>query len=69
MSAQEFLNLAVTTLTFQHGSDSMRQQIIDKWVKAGEFTDLSLTIKRDEAARILVRALNKEEKKLHLLTI
>ncbi|MEQ6050825.1 S9 family peptidase [Lysinibacillus capsici] len=66
VSAQEFLNLAVTTLTFQHGSDSMRQQIIDKWVKAGEFTDLSLTIKRDEAARILVRALNKEEKETSL---
>lgn len=66
VSAQEFLNLAVTTLTFQHGSDSMRQQIIDKWVKAGEFTDISLTIKRDEAARILVRALNKEEKEASL---
>lgn len=66
VSAQEFLNLAVTTLTFQHGSDSMRQQIIDKWVKTGEFTDLSLTIKRDEAARILVRALNKEEKEASL---
>ena len=66
VSAQEFLNLAVTTLTFQHGSDSMRQQIIDKWVKAGEFTDLSLTIKREEAARILVRALNKEEKEASL---
>ena len=66
VSAQEFLNLAVTTLTFQHGSDSMRQQIIDKWVKTGEFTDLSLTIKREEAARILVRALNKEEKEASL---
>ncbi|WP_342533392.1 S9 family peptidase [Lysinibacillus sp. FSL K6-0057] len=66
LTAQEFLNLAVTTLTFQHGSDSMRQQIIDKWVKAGEFTDLSLTIKHDEAARILVRALNKEEKEASL---
>jgi len=66
VSAQEFLYLAVTTLTFQHGSDSMRQQIIDKWVKTGEFTDLSLTIKREEAARILVRALNKEEKEASL---
>lgn len=66
LTAQEFLNLAVTTLTFQHGSDSMRQQIIDKWVKAGEFTDLSLKIKHDEAARILVRALNKEEKEASL---
>ncbi|WP_155590063.1 alpha/beta hydrolase family protein [Lysinibacillus cavernae] len=66
MSAQEFLNLSVTTLTFQHGSDAMRQQIIDTWVKAGEFTNLSLSIKRDEAARILVRALNKEEKEASL---
>ncbi|WP_338651851.1 S9 family peptidase [Lysinibacillus sp. Y5S-8] len=66
ISVQEFLNLAVTALTFQHGSDSMRQQIIDTWVKAEEFTDLNLSIKRDEAARILVRALNKEEKEASL---
>ncbi|MBG9692630.1 peptidase [Lysinibacillus sphaericus] len=62
LSAQEFLDLAVTALTFQHGSDSMRQQIKDQWVKAGEITDLSATIKRDQAARILVRAANKEGK-------
>lgn len=66
ISVQEFLNLAVTALTFQHGSDSMRQQIIDTWVKAEEFADLNLSIKRDEAARILVRALNKEEKEASL---
>lgn len=62
VTAQEFLNLAVTALTFQHGSDSMRQQIIATWVKGEELKDLTLAIKRDEAARILVRALNKEEK-------
>lgn len=66
ISAQEFLNLAVTALTFQHGSDSMRQQIIGQWVKAGELTDLSSMIKRDEVARILVRAINKEEKEASL---
>lgn len=66
LSAQEFLNLAVTTLTFQHGSDSMRQQIIDNWVKAEELTDLAVAISRDEAARILVRALNKEEQEASL---
>ncbi|KOY82192.1 S9 family peptidase [Lysinibacillus macroides] len=66
LSAQEFLNLAVTTLTFQHGSDSMRQQIIDKWVKTEELTDLTVAIKRDEAARILVRALNKEDQEASL---
>lgn len=66
ISAQEFLNLAVTALTFQHASDSMRQQIIGQWVKAGELTDLSSMIKRDEVARILVRAINKEEKEASL---
>lgn len=62
VTAQEFLNLAVTALTFQHGSESMRQQIIATWVKGEELKDLTLAIKRDEAARILIRALNKEEK-------
>ena len=62
LSAQEFLDLAVTALTFQHGSDSMRQKFKDQWVKAGEISDLSATIKRDQAARILVRAVDKEEK-------
>ncbi|WP_025116565.1 S9 family peptidase [Lysinibacillus fusiformis] len=66
ISAQEFLNLAVTALTFQHGSDSMRQKIKDQWVKAGEISDLSATIKRDQAARILVRAVDKEEKETSL---
>ncbi|MEY9973884.1 dipeptidyl aminopeptidase/acylaminoacyl peptidase [Lysinibacillus sp. RC46] len=44
----------------------MRQQIIDQWVKGEELKDLSVHIKRDEAARILVRALNKEEKEATL---
>ncbi|MFJ7731927.1 prolyl oligopeptidase family serine peptidase [Lysinibacillus sp. NPDC097231] len=66
ISGQEFLELAVTALTFQHGSETMRQQIIKKWVQGEELKDLSLTIKRDEVARILVRALNKEEKETTL---
>ncbi|QDQ00049.1 S9 family peptidase [Lysinibacillus fusiformis] len=66
LSAKDFLGLTVTALTFQHGSETMRQQIIDKWVKGEELKDLSLHIKRDEAARILVRALNKEEKEATL---
>lgn len=66
ISAQEFLDLAVTALTFQHGSEPMRQQIIGQWVMAGELTDLSSMIKRDEVARILVRAVNKEEKEASL---
>lgn len=66
LSAKDFLGLTVTALTFQHGSETMRQQIIDKWVKGEELKDLSVHIKRDEAARILVRALNKEEKETTL---
>ncbi|WP_374965341.1 prolyl oligopeptidase family serine peptidase [Lysinibacillus sp. RS5] len=66
VSAKEFLDLAVTSLTFQHGSVTMRQQIIDQWVKGEELKDLSANIKRDEAARILVRALDKEEKETTL---
>ncbi|MEX3746486.1 S9 family peptidase [Lysinibacillus xylanilyticus] len=66
VSAKEFLDLAVTSLTFQHGSETMRQQIISQWVKSEELKDLSADIKRDEAARILVRALDKEEKETTL---
>ncbi|MGY3189709.1 prolyl oligopeptidase family serine peptidase [Lysinibacillus sp. TE18511] len=66
VSAKEFLDLAVTSLTFQHGSETMRQQIISQWVKGEELKDLSANIKRDEAARILVRALDKEEKETTL---
>ena len=66
LSAKDFLGLTVTALTFQHGSETMRQQITDKWVKGEELKDLSLHIKRDEAARILVRALDKEEKEATL---
>ncbi|MGA3602646.1 prolyl oligopeptidase family serine peptidase [Lysinibacillus agricola] len=66
LSAKEFLDLAVTSLTFQHGSETMRQQIISQWVKGEELKDLSANIKRDEAARILVRALDEEEKETTL---
>ncbi|MGE7916350.1 prolyl oligopeptidase family serine peptidase [Lysinibacillus xylanilyticus] len=66
LSAKDFLDLAVTSLTFQHGSETMRQQIINQWVKSEELKDLSAKIKRDEAARILVRALDKEEKETTL---
>lgn len=60
LTAQTFLDMAVTTLTFQHGSDTMRQQIINEWVHEGELADLTATIHRDEIARILVRALGQE---------
>ncbi|MFJ7738231.1 S9 family peptidase [Lysinibacillus sp. NPDC097287] len=61
LSVKGFLDLAVTTLTFQHGSDTMRQQVIAEWVKDGELKNLNFYIKHDEVARILVRALGQEE--------
>lgn len=66
LSVKEFLDLAVTALTFQHGSDTMRQQIIADWVKDDELKNLDFNITHYEIARILVRALGQEgnEKKL-----
>lgn len=61
LSVKEFLDLAVTTLTFQHGSDTMRQQVIAEWVKDGELKNENFNIKHDEVARVLVRALGQEE--------
>lgn len=61
LSAKEFLDLAVTALTFQHGADTMRQQVIASWVKEGELKNLDFNITHYEIARILVRALGKEE--------
>ena len=61
LTAKEFLELAVTDLTFQHGSDTMRQQVIADWVKDGELENLDFNITHYEIARILVRALGKEE--------
>ena len=61
LTVKEFLDLAVTALTFQHGSDTMRQQVIADWVKDGELKNLDFSIKQGEVARILVRALGQEE--------
>ena len=61
LSAKEFLDSAVTALTFQHGSDTMRQQVIADWVKDDELKNLDFNITHYEIARILVRALGKEE--------
>ncbi|KOS71677.1 peptidase [Lysinibacillus contaminans] len=66
LTAKEFLDLAVTTITYQHGSDTMRQQVITEWVKDGELKNLSFYIKHEEIARILVRALGQEENEKNL---
>ncbi|MGG3800714.1 prolyl oligopeptidase family serine peptidase [Metabacillus fastidiosus] len=62
VSAGEFINYALTELTYQHGSDYMREEIKNQWVRKGELEDQKALINRGEAARILIRALGVEKK-------
>ncbi|MGG3887649.1 prolyl oligopeptidase family serine peptidase [Metabacillus fastidiosus] len=62
VSAGDFINYALTELTYQHGSESMRNEIKNKWVRKGELEDQKALINRGEAARILIRALGAEKK-------
>ncbi|TNJ64183.1 S9 family peptidase [Paenibacillus hemerocallicola] len=60
VSAKQFIDYALTALTYEHGSDAMRQEKVRQWVRAGELADRESPIKRGEIARILVRAMGKE---------
>ncbi|MDF2717166.1 MAG: family peptidase [Paenibacillus sp.] len=60
VSAKQFIDYALTALTYQHGSEAMRQEMVKQWVKAGELADREAPIKRGEIARILIRAMGKE---------
>ncbi|MED4454004.1 S9 family peptidase [Metabacillus fastidiosus] len=62
VSAEEFINYALTELTYQHGSEYMREEIKNQWVRKGELEDQKALINRGEAARILIRALGVEKK-------
>ncbi|MGG3887650.1 prolyl oligopeptidase family serine peptidase [Metabacillus fastidiosus] len=62
VSAGEFINYALTELTYQHGSDYMREEIKNQWVRKGELEDQKALINRGEAARILIRTLGVEKK-------
>ncbi len=66
VTAQVFLDQAVTTLTYQHGSETMRAEMINSWVRTGELKNRKAYIKREEIARVLIRALGVEKKEKSL---
>ncbi|MEH6944963.1 S9 family peptidase [Bacillus sp. JJ722] len=63
---EDFIKYALTALTYQHESDAMRSEIADKWVLKGELENRKATITSEEVARILIRALDLEEKEKSL---
>ncbi|MDF2658609.1 MAG: family peptidase [Paenibacillus sp.] len=58
---KQFIDYALSAITYQHGSESMRRQIAESWVREDELANQEAPIKRGEIARILVRALGKED--------
>jgi len=62
VTAEEFINYAITALTYQHGSESMRAEIANEWVKEGELETRTTAINHAEIARILIRALEAADK-------
>lgn len=66
VTVEAFLEQAVTELTYQHGSDYMKEEILQKWLGSYEFKDEAAPISQGEAALIIIKALGleKEEKTL-----
>lgn len=61
VTVDSFLQMALTELTYQHESKSMRQEILDDWVKLGELEDEKAYVTQDQVARVLVRALGQQD--------
>ncbi|MBE9917234.1 S9 family peptidase [Paenibacillus donghaensis] len=61
ISVKDFIRYAVMSLTYQHGIDPMKVASEKGWLKEGEFTSVDAPIKRGEMARMMVRALGKEQ--------
>lgn len=60
VTIEDFLEEAVTALTFQHASDYMRTEVIENWLGDYEFENTSNYITEKQAALILVKALGVE---------
>lgn len=56
-----FLEQAVTELTYQHGSDYMREEVLEKWLGGYNFEDETAPVSQGEAALILIKALGLEQ--------
>ena len=61
VSAQDFIEHALTELTFQHASEEMRAEIVKQWVHDGELENRKESITSGEIARIFIRALGVEK--------
>ncbi|MFF5995018.1 S9 family peptidase [Lysinibacillus sp. KU-BSD001] len=61
VTIKAFLEKAVTALTYEHGSDYMRAEIIENWLGDDPFEDENAYITQDEAALVLIKALGLEE--------
>lgn len=61
ISVKDFIRYAVLSLTYQHGIDPMKVASEKGWLKEGEFISVDAPIKRGEMARMMVRALGKEQ--------
>ncbi|MDQ0177296.1 S9 family peptidase [Bacillus chungangensis] len=61
VSAQDFIEHALTELTFQHASEEMRAEIVKQWVHDGELENRKESITSGEVARIFIRALGVEK--------
>ncbi len=66
VSVEDFINYALTALTYQHGSESLRAEIVDKWVLKGELENRKSAITSEELSRILIRALDLEDQEKSL---
>lgn len=61
VTVEAFLEHAVTALTYRHGSEVMRAEVVDNWVNKGELKNLKANITQEEIARVLIRALGVEK--------
>ncbi|WP_431026801.1 S9 family peptidase [Lysinibacillus sp. LZ02] len=61
VTIKAFLEKAVTALTYEHGSDYMRAEIIENWLGDYQFEDENAYITQNEAALVLIKALGLEE--------
>ncbi|MFD0618261.1 prolyl oligopeptidase family serine peptidase [Paenibacillus sp. GCM10027629] len=66
ISVKDFIRYAVMSLTYQHGIDPMKVASEKGWLMEGEFTSFDAPIKCGEMARMMVRALGKEQGEMSL---
>lgn len=61
VSVDDFLDAALKEFSYQHASEEMRDEIVNRWVLPGELDGRKAAITNGEAARITIRALGIED--------